>query len=214
MVTHRLQSMDAHLRRPLAVGGRIVEKQRLAGFDACILQQIVKDFGTGFEQMQFVREIGLLEIVVHPISVHGEELGLRFLPMNGVGVAQQKQPIMVSKRQQSLQPSTGNSDEQGIPSVADSLIGGCALGFPPHLVAKLGHTDIAYLQVMEQIFLPAFVHIARYFMSANTLEGVHADLFVQIHEHASEIEYDILDRFFHFPISLIRRSAWPHLSII
>ena len=207
MVTHRLQSMDAHLRRPFAVGGRIVEKQRLAGLDARILQQIVENLGTWLEQMQFIREIGFLKIVVHSISVHRKELGLRFLPMNGVGVAQQKQPIMVSKRQQSLQPSTGNSDEQGIPSFADSLIGGCALGFSPHLVAKLGHADIAYLQVMEQVFLPAFIHITRYLMSANTLEGVHAELFVQVHEHASEVEYDILDRFFHFPISLIRRSA-------
>src|SRR5574344_1356578 len=131
----------------------------------------------------------MFEIVGHAISVIREEISHALIPMDRICVTEQKYMISLTKLYQFLYLVLRNIGQQLVPCPTDIFVADILISHLPHPVTEFFCLDNPYLNLMEQVFGFEFIHIIGYIIQSHLIKGIHASLFIESYEYASQIEY-------------------------
>ena len=173
---------------------RFVDKERLLGHKSVLLDDVPEALHLRFANMQQLREIGTLETlgeeVVTELLAHlpREELVIEL-----VGIAVQIEVVALPHPSEQLLVRLRKAYEDSVPRVVNLPVGQRDVGQTAHVCAELGHGDKPLLKAVHHIRLFLFGINLLEVGNPATGKGLRNVLVADVIQHASKIEYDVLN---------------------
>lgn len=183
---------NAQLVGHAAILGRVVDEERFAERKRCLRRYHSEDVRIGFGKFHLVGEEDAVEEVVHRMSIVGKHMLARPLPMNVVGVAQQIHLILLAQLEQEVELIGRNRYQETIPSFVYSLIAQRLVGHLTNALAEAGGIDLSPFVQREETLLVAHIQEVGNIGQSQALEVIQATLAVEVDEHASKVNQQVL----------------------
>ena len=195
---------NAQLVCHAAILGRVVDEERFTERKRCLRRYHSEDVRIGFGKFHLVGEEDAVEEVFHLVPVVGEDMLARPLPMDVVGVAQQIYLIMFAQGQQEVELIGRNRAKEAVPCLVYLFVAQRFVGHLTNALAEAGGINLSPFVQREEALLVTHIQEVGHIGQSQALEIVQATLAVEVDEHATKVNQQVLYLLIHrFIVSFV-----------